>query len=811
METAIVRHNLPAEPNAFIGRERDVPELVELLQSARVVTLSGAGGIGKTRLAIRVARQALDSFDDGVHLIGLAGIARPELAVSLIADSIGVSPEPGLDRRDTLVEALRYRRVLLVLDNCEHLIEEIARLGHALISDAPHLRLLTTSREPLRIPGESIWRVPPLKLPLGKDPDEIAECEATRLFTKRAMEARAGFELTPDNAETVAQICRALDGMPLAVELAAARVGMLSVRQIAERLDDRFRLLTSRDRTAPVRQRTLRSTVEWSYDLLDAMEKTLLRRLSVFADGWTIESAERVCADRNLPESELLDLLGALVDKSLVVAGGEVAGAVRYRLLETVRVFAAERLAAAGEDRVIWRKHRDQAIEQAERWYAEAIVLQRPWRLKLETMLRFNAELDNLRAVLAECVDSHDVESGLRLCAALRVAWGYRGQFDEGMGWIERLLGLGTDEVSPQVLARALVTYGDAALEQGRITLAHEPTEAGLALCEKAGDHAYIAHAQQNLGLIALREGQMEEAERLFGAAVRLSREIGDTYRECYTLSSLAELAAARGDFGVALGLVVEALEVSVAGEHRYNESLLHQALGKFAELHGDHTAAQRSYERALEVQPELSIRTAITPLIGLGRIATAQGDHLTAHARLREALRVVTVTGERLQTARALEACALLAHHRHDLERAARLLGAAEALREAIGCPRTAPTLDLLRPIMTNRAADVILPEGLHMPLDEAMGYALADPPGPQEQADGPLTLREREIAILIARGLTNRAIAEELFISPATAARHVANILGKLGFTSRAQVAVYAREHDWGIPVRDSGSGDP
>ncbi|MFI6321489.1 ATP-binding protein [Nonomuraea sp. NPDC050556] len=763
-----------------------MPELVELLRSARVVTLSGAGGIGKTRLAGRVARAALGDFEDGVHLIGLAGIARPELVVSLIADTVGISPEPGLDRRETLIESLRYRHALLVLDNCEHLIEEVARVGHALIAAAPGLRLLATSREPLRIPGESIWRVPPLN-----------GGEAVSLFARRAAEARAGFAVTEDNAEVVGQICAALDGMPLAIELAAARTGMMSVRQIADRLDDRFRLLTSRDRTAPARQRTLRSTVEWSYDLLDADEKMLLRRLSVFADGWALESAEQVCADRRLPEYDVLDLLAALVDKSLVAPDREVAGELRYRLLETVRVFAAERLAAAGEDAEIRRRLREHAIEQAERWYDEAIVLPRTWRLRIQTMLRYNAELDNLRAVLADCVESGDVVSGLRLCRAMRVAWGYRGQFDEGMAWIERLLALGTDGVPPPLLGRALVTYGDAALEQGLVTKAYEPTRAGLDLCEKAADRPFVAHALQNLGLLALHEGRGEEAAGLLDQAGRVAREIGDTYRESYVLATLAELASVSGDLRTALETGKAALDITVAGEHVYNETLLHQALGKFAELSGDHEAARRSYERSLQVQPELSIRISIPPLIGLGRLATAQGRYVEAHARLREALRLLAITGERLQLARALEACALLAHHRHDPARAGRLMATAEALREIIGCPRPAPTVDLLSAVPTGQA----------VPLREAVAGALADPPEQQDQhQEGPLTAREREIAQLIARGLTNRGIAEELFISPATAARHVANILAKLGFTSRAQVAVYVRD----ITSEEPGSGN-
>src|SRR5438477_57389 len=355
--TAILTGNLPAEPNSFIGRERDLAELARLLGEVRALTLSGPGGIGKTRLAVRLARDVFSEespdADEGPRdldeawLVELADWHGP--VAQAVATTLGVREEQGVPLAQTLAEALRSRHMLLILDTCEHQVSDCATLVQLLLARCPWLRIIATSREPLRVRGETVWRVPPLDLPPdGANGAELAAHEAVRLFAARAAGARPGFRLTEGNAASVARLCRTLDGIPLGIELSAARVRALSVEQIEGRLRDRFQLLNSGDRTAPLRQQTLRATVDWSYELLDEAEQMLLRRLATFS-GWNLDMAEQVCSDEAIGAEEVLGLLISLIDKSLVVLDGEAAGDARYRLLDTIREYAAERLDAAGE------------------------------------------------------------------------------------------------------------------------------------------------------------------------------------------------------------------------------------------------------------------------------------------------------------------------------------------------------------------------------------------------------------------------------------------------------------------------------
>src|SRR5580704_17140595 len=362
--TALLAGNLPAEPNSFIGRERDLSELAKLLGEVRALTLSGPGGIGKTRLAVRLARDVIGEAGadlDEAWLVELADWHGP--TAQLVAATIGIIEEPGVSLPQTLAEALRSRHMLLVLDPCEHQVSDCATLVQLLLARCPWLRIVATSREPLRVRGETVWRVQPLDLPPDDAAgDELAGHEAIRLFAARSAGARPGFILTEENTASVARLCRTLDGIPLGIELSAARVRALSVDQIADRLRDRFQLLDSGDRTAPPRQQTLRAAVDWSYELLEEAEQVLLRRLSVFS-GWNLDMAEQVCSDPArsggpIPADAVLGLLISLIDKSLVVLDGEAAGDARYRLLDTIREYAAERLAAAGEQSQLALRHR---------------------------------------------------------------------------------------------------------------------------------------------------------------------------------------------------------------------------------------------------------------------------------------------------------------------------------------------------------------------------------------------------------------------------------------------------------------------
>jgi predicted ATPase len=401
-DIALLRGNLPAEPNRFIGRERDLAELALLLTDVRALTLCGTGGIGKTRLALRLGGDVADGFPDGAWLVSLADVTGPALVTTCVAGALGVREEPGQPLGGTLEDALRGRRLLLILDNCEHLVAACAQLCARLLANCPWLRVLATSREPLKMPGETIWRVPPLSLPpTGAAAHEFADHEAVRLFAERATAARPGFSVRPENASAVAGVCRTLDGMPLAIELAAARVGALAVEQIHGRLSNRFQLLAAGHRTAPPRQRTLRATVDWSYELLTPKEQLLLRRLAVFS-GWNLEMAKRVCADDSLPPEAVLDLLAALIDKSLVALDGVVAGDARYRLLDTIRQYAAERLAASGEVPELRRRHRDCLLELIESVAGQAFRRgDPPWPVRLRMYKNACLEADNFRTALS--------------------------------------------------------------------------------------------------------------------------------------------------------------------------------------------------------------------------------------------------------------------------------------------------------------------------------------------------------------------------------------------------------------------------
>src|SRR5580693_10648950 len=451
---------LPGEPNRFIGRERELSYLRDALRRTRALTLCGAGGIGKTRLALRLLATMAGDFADGVYAVELGDLWEPDLIVSRMAALIGVDGETGRPLRDTLADALETRQALIMLDNCEHLVDACAALCQRLLASCPGLRIVATSQEPLRIPQESVWQVTPLAVPppdAPRDAAQLASFEAAQLFADRAAAARPGFAISERNAMAVADICRALDGVPLAIELAAARVSVLSAEQIAARLGDRFTLLGSGDRTAPPRQRTLRATIDWSHDLLSAAEQTLLRRLSVFS-GWSLDMAEEICTDDGLPAEDVVGVLAGLVDKSLVVVEPEVLGQTRYRMLDSIRAYAAQRLAEAGEAAAVQLRLRDYALIVCE--HAEAVgmaVIPAGWPAAVDVFRRYDVDSGNVRQVLGRCQATGDVQSGLRLCTAVRPCWIVRGHFAEGEEWFARFLALDHSGLPPAVLGAALV------------------------------------------------------------------------------------------------------------------------------------------------------------------------------------------------------------------------------------------------------------------------------------------------------------------------------------------------------------------
>ncbi|SDJ63252.1 Predicted ATPase [Nonomuraea maritima] len=794
------RHNLPAEPNRFVGRERDLADLRGLFDDTRVVTLCGVGGIGKTRLALRLAAGLSSDCPDGVWLVELARLGRPELVEQEIARVLGVHEEVGRPLLDTVSVRLRGRRCLLVLDNCEHLVDRCAEVVEALVAACPLLRVLATSREPLRIASELIWRVPPLDLP-----DAVtAEAESVQLFLDRA--AAAGTRLGPDSLPDVVRLCRALDGLPLALELAAARTSLLSPGQIADRIDDRFSLLTTGGRTAPARQRTLLAAVEWSYDLLGEKEQVLLRRLSVFAGDFDLGLAEEVCAGRPIAGGEIVDLLGGLVDKSLVLCDE---GRNRYRLLKTIKCYAAERLRQAGELEALRQRHLDVLCELCEGHLTTELVEPHvPWPRRLEALAAARALVADQQAALDWAARSGDVGQGLRLCRAGTGLLPLGGDLTEIIGWTERLLALDVSGIAAEEIARstAYLAYG---LET-RDELARALEVAEKSLVEIAPDDLFprgVLHSL--LVVVLLRMGRPDEAMTHAEEGFALAESCGDLWNQAAGLAGLSAVALTRGRLREAQRYGEEALARARRHGHRWIMARTAAQIGAVAEARGDLATAKAQYEMAEPWLRELGSDLDLGRCLArIGRVAAMLREYGAARERLADGLELSRRTGQRQGMARCLVGLSVLADSAGDLEGAVLAAAAAAELRESIGqhsgTARIEELLARARARLGDGRAAALWSRGRAMQPEDAARHVLEGErvppraPAPAESfRPSLLTAREREIADLLTRGLSNRAIAGELVISPATVARHIANIMEKLGYTSRAQIAVWAAEN--------------
>jgi predicted ATPase/DNA-binding CsgD family transcriptional regulator len=826
------RAGIPPELNSFVGRDLELAELRRLLPATRVLTLCGPGGIGKTRLALRLMADSVALYPDGVWLADLADLRQPELVVPRVAAVLGIREEPGRPLAETLAEALRSRRLLLALDTCEHLLDASAELCQLLLVSSAGVRLLVTSREPLHLAGETAWPVPPLSVPPAgtvPSPPDAWRYEAVRLFADRAAAALPGFALGPGNVAAVAAVCRALDGIPLAVELAAARVRALSVEQIAARLADRFGLLTTGNRGAPARQKTLRATLDWSHDLLTAGEQVLLRRLSVFA-GWSLDMAEQVCSGDGIEPREVLDLLAGLVDKSLVAREPEVLGQARYRLLDTIREYAATRLAAAGESSASQHRLRDYALAVTEHNHRLGLArIPGRWPERADIFRRYDVDAANLWQVLSHCLAEGDAESGLRICAAVSPCWLVRGSFAEAGEWLDAFLALDPPALRAAVRGPALVARAQIALASGS-AVAEPLAREGLAACQQAGDSFWAAAALNLLTEIAMHTGRAGDAASWADQALAVAQRAGDRWNEGHALGTWAALAARRGRLREAQQLGNASLTIMRRIDQQWGAARALLGLGDLARLRGDPGQARLRYRAALPILLEIDARPEIARcLAGLGRVAMDLGDLGLARRNLAESLRLSQATGSRVGMARGLEAFAALARQEHRPELAVRLAAAAASLRQAAGLPALpdARAEHWLGPgrRLSAPALALLWAEGAALDSEEAVALALGgeepeagegvtvlatgrpavlassgaepqatSPAGPAAVLRSTLTPRERQVAALIASGHSNRAIAEELVISPATAARHVANILAKLGFSSRTQIAAWA-----------------
>lgn len=628
----VIPNNLPRQLTSFIGREREIAEVKRLMASTCMLMLTGSGGAGKTRLALQVAADLIETYADGVWLVELAGLSKPELVPNTVASVLNLREMPGRPLQTTLLDHIGRRELLLVLDNCEHLVGACAELATILLRSCPGLRILATSREPLGISGETVWRVPSLALPTASQAptaEELMQCEATRLFIERATAVQPGFNLSPQNAGVVAAVCRRLDGIPLAIELAAARLRALSVEQIGDRLDERFRLLIGGGRTALPRQQTLRGALDWSYDLLPSQERVLLRRLSVFAGGWTLEAAEAACAGEGLETREILDLLTQLVFKSLVLMDAQEER-VRYRLLETVRQYGRDRLDESGETAAALKRHLDWCLQLAERAEPELIgANQTVWLDRLEV------EHDNLRAALEwSGVDESCGDAGLRLAGALWWFWHVHGYFSEGLVWLESMLSRSRD-ASASARAKALAGAGFLAHRHGDYDGSSRLCTESLALYRELGDVTAMGRPLHILGAIAEVQGDYARARSLFMESLVMGRQAGDKRRMAIALNAVGEVARCQDNYEAARASYEESLALSRHVGDKRHAAIVLANLGHVALHQGDHNAAAMLFKEALTQAQQLAYRLGIAEyLAGLGGVAAATGRHRRA-ARL--------------------------------------------------------------------------------------------------------------------------------------------------------------------------------
>jgi predicted ATPase/class 3 adenylate cyclase len=689
-------NNLPLQTTNFIGREQALAELQRLLAKNRILTLTGSGGCGKTRLGLQLAADSLERFPDGAWLVELAPLSDPERMPQAVATALGLKEEPGTTISQTISRHLKDKRVLLILDNCEHLLDSSARLADMLVRQCPHLTVLASSREALAIQGEQAYRVPSLSLPDPKQvhtSSSVASSEAMQLFTDRAVLARPDFQVTDQNASTLAAICHRLDGIPLAIELAAARVRNLSLKEINSKLDQRFRLLTGGSRTALPRQQTLRALIDWSYDLLNATEQALLRRLSVFAGGWTLAAAEHVCSGNGVAEEEVLNLLTGLAEKSLVIVE-ECDGTTRYQSLETVRQYARDRLLESGEGET-WRdRHLAFFLSVAEEAQPQLRGAdQEAWLDRLE------ADHDNLRAALRwSSATGANATLGMRLADALFQFWYVRGYFGEAYSWISGLLAVGQD-VPADVRAEALAGAGVMAWQQGDYATSRRLHEECLTIQSTAGDRVAIARALINLGAVDFDQGDYVAARARFEEALAIRRELGTQQGVAGVLHNLGAVATASGDLDAARDLFEESLAIYRKLSDSWGISISLSNLGSLAYGRSDHAGAWKLHEESLGIRQRLGERRGIAEsLEGLAAVMAGLG-----------------------------QAC-----------QAVRIWGASERLREEIGAPL--PPKERADHDLQVSAARIAVADpagfelawqaGRGMTLDQAIEYALTNSP---------------------------------------------------------------------------------
>ncbi|MEU7852152.1 LuxR C-terminal-related transcriptional regulator [Nonomuraea sp. NPDC049141] len=768
---------LPAEVTSFVGRRHEVAEVKQLLSTSRAVTLLGVGGVGKTRLALRVGIEVRRAFRDGVWLVELAALTDPDLLAQVVAEALEIRDHTVCSPMQVLISHLRDKQALVILDNCEHLVYECAVVAETLLRAAPELRILATSRHALGITGEQTLPVPTLPLPVSDSPgmpiEALMQCDALQLFTERARAILPAFAITEDNRDAVLRICRRLDGLPLAIELAAVRLRALSVKQLLDRLDDRFRLLTAGSRATLPRHQTLRAMIDWSFSLCSERERLLWERASVFAGSLDLEAAEAVCAGEGISRDEVIDLVIGLVDKSVFLREEQRPG-VRYRLLDTIREYGRERLIAAGQEMALQQRHRDYYRALAARARAELFgPSQVTWFTRLQL------EHANLRTAIESYYgDPAEAGAGLGMAADLLYHWITSYYLAEGRRWLDR--GLALDTEPSEVRARALWANSWLAIIQADINSATTMLDESRVLGEQLGDELVRGYVALYSGMIAMYSGDTESAIGLYEEAVTRHGTTKDPVGLALALIRLSLAHSYLGDSAQAISLGEECLAVCDAHGEGWHKAYTMMALGVEVWRQGD---LQRATE--LEKQSLIFNRSLDDPLgVGVN-----------------------------------LEVLAWIAATEKHYQRAARLLGILETVWRSIGAPLSGfghlvryhdECESRTRNALGDSAFDSAVRKGGRLSYDEALGYALQEDTPPDEKAQtepARLTRREREIAALVAQGMTNKQIAAALVIAQRTAEAHIEHILNKLGFNSRAQIAVWFGDQ---ARAADEESGD-
>lgn len=750
---------MPVELTSFVGRRQDVGAVRQLCSATRLVTLTGIGGVGKTRLAFRVANELRRAFPDGVHPVQLAALADPALLPHTVLDALGIREQSARAPMTVLIERLRTRRLLLILDNCEHLVEAVADLADRVLRNAPGVRILATSRQALRIAGEYVYPVAPLPAPhpdTALTPGTALQYPSVMLFAERSAAVLPAFELTPDNEGAVVRLCQRLEGIPLAIELAAVRLRVLTVEELVDRLDNRFELLREGYRNLPCRHQTLQALVDWSYDLCTPGEQLLWARSSIFADGFALDALEEVCTDKALPRGAVLDTVTGLLEKSVLLRD-EQPGQARFRMLETLRAYGQARLAEAGALTELGRRHRDWCLDlievSGEEWVG-------PRQQELATRLQL--EHANLRRALEYCMSKPgEARAGLRM-SAVPWLWGGTGHLTEGRLWLDRALALDTEPSHERAWALATAAY--ISIFQGDDEAIASLPEAALELATRLNDPAAIAYSTHVLGMRQTLSDDPASAIPLLTEA--LEGYASSTVQAQYPDSLRIELAAAHllhRQIDEAAAVVDALFEQCTANGDQWNLSYAQWGRGYVALLRG------RPGEAEAELHKALSIKRALHDTLG------------------------VTFT---------LELLAWTAAAKTESDRAATLLGATDRLwHSVVGTRHLTDQGEEFEQLARTSAGDAefdrAFARGAVLGMEEAIALALREcvQPASGESDNAPglssLTRRQREVAMLVADGMSNNEIAGKLVVSPRTAEGHVEGILTKLGFTSRTQIA--------------------